>query len=92
MALVPALVMALVMGFCDGVESSFGDGFGEGFDNFESPDQDPTDMIEDYEFDRISEIEDEIRQLRLEAREIDPKYDEFIKRMDDFYEFDINRN
>jgi hypothetical protein len=66
--------------------------FGEGFDNFESPDQDPTDMIEDYEFDRISEIEDEIRQLRLEAREIDPKYDEFIKRMDDFYEFDINRN
>ena len=66
--------------------------FGEGFDKVNNPDVDPTDMIEDYEFDRISEIEDEIRQLRLEAREIDPDYDEFIKRMDDFYEFDINVN
>ena len=66
--------------------------FGEGFDKVNNPDEDPTDMIEDYEFDRISEIEDEIRQLRLEARQIDPAYDEFIKRMNDFYEFDVNVN
>lgn len=66
--------------------------FGEGFDKILDPVEEPTDMIEDYEFDRISEIEDEIRQLRLEAREIDPRYDEFVKRMNDFYEYDVNVN
>jgi hypothetical protein len=66
--------------------------FGEGFERYSTDQEEQTDMIEDYEFDRISEIEDEIRELRLQAREIDPKYDEFIKRMNDFYEFDVNVN
>jgi hypothetical protein len=47
------------------------------------------DETTDFDFSRIGEIEDDIRGLREQAKELDPKYAEYISRLDEFYEYDI---
>jgi len=48
------------------------------------------DVMTDFDFDRIGEIEDEIRVLRQKAKDISPEYAEYISRMNEFFDFDID--
>jgi hypothetical protein len=47
------------------------------------------DETTDFDFGRIGEIEDDIKSLREEAKELDPKYAEYMSRLDEFYEYDV---
>lgn len=54
--------------------------------------EDNIEILDGLDFDRIGEIEDEIRGLREKAKEIDPKYADYIDRINDFYEFVVDNN
>jgi len=53
---------------------------------------DDLDVMTPFDFERIGEIEDEIRGLREKAKEIDPAYADYIDKMQDYFEFNVDLN
>jgi hypothetical protein len=49
-------------------------------------------MLDENDFDRLKELDTEIRKLREEAKKRDPKYAEYIDEFNNLYEYDININ
>ena len=47
-------------------------------------------LLEDYDFDRLEELEEEIRKLKHEAKKISPEYAEYMEKFNDLYEFDTD--
>lgn len=47
-------------------------------------------LLEDYDFDRLEELEEEIRKLKQEAKRISPEYAEYMEKFNDLYEFDTD--
>lgn len=47
-------------------------------------------LLEDYDFDRLEELEEEIRKLKQEAKKISPEYAEYMEKFNDLYEFDTD--
>jgi len=48
------------------------------------------DVMTDFDFERIGEIEDEIRVLRQKAKDISPEYADYISKMNEYFDFDID--
>jgi hypothetical protein len=48
-------------------------------------------LLEDHDFDRIKELEVDIRKLRREAKEINPEYAKYMDDFNELYEFDTNQ-
>lgn len=49
-------------------------------------------MLDENDFDRLKELDTEIRKLREEAKKRDPKYAQYIDEFNNLYEYDININ
>jgi hypothetical protein len=49
-------------------------------------------LLEEYDFDRIQELEQEIRTLRQQAKEMSPEYAQYMDQLDELYEYDVNIN
>jgi hypothetical protein len=47
-------------------------------------------LLEDYDFDRLKELEDDIRVLRQKAKKINPEYASYIEEFNNLFEFDTN--
>lgn len=47
-------------------------------------------LLEDYDFDRLEELEEEIRKLKQEAKRISPAYAEYMEKFNELYEFDTD--
>jgi len=47
-------------------------------------------LLSEEDFERLKEIEDEIRVLRKKAKELNPDYARYIDQMNELYEFDTN--
>jgi len=47
-------------------------------------------LLEDYDFDRLKELEDDIRVLREKARKINPDYAAYMEEFNNLFEFDTN--
>lgn len=47
-------------------------------------------LLEDYDFDRLKELEDDIRVLREKAKKINPDYAAYIEEFNNLFEFDTN--
>ena len=47
-------------------------------------------LLEDYDFDRLEELEEEARKLKQEAKKISPEYAEYMEKFNDLYEFDTD--
>lgn len=45
-------------------------------------------LLEDHDFDRLSELEDEIRVLKDKARKINPAYEQYIEQFNELWEFE----
>ena len=49
-------------------------------------------LLEEYDFERIQELEQEIRTLRQQAKEMSPEYAQYMDQLNDLYEYDVNIN
>ena len=47
-------------------------------------------LLEEHDFDRLEELEQEIRTLRKNAKDINPEYAEYMDNFNDLFEFDTN--
>lgn len=47
-------------------------------------------LLEDYDFDRLKELEDDIRVLRDKAKKINPDYAAYMEEFNNLFEFDTN--
>jgi hypothetical protein len=54
--------------------------------------EDAIDLKEESDFDRVKEIDIEIKRLREEAKERDPKYADYIDEFNELYEYDTNED
>lgn len=51
-----------------------------------------TDLEDDFSFDRIKEIDVEIKKLRQKAKEENPEYAAYLDKFNELYEYDTNEN
>ena len=49
-------------------------------------------LLEDSDFDRLKEIDADLKKLRIEASERSPEYAAYLEEFDNLYEFDTNEN
>ena len=49
-------------------------------------------LLEESDFDRLQELEAELKRLRIEAAEKNPEYATYLEKFDELYEFDTNDN
>jgi len=49
-------------------------------------------LLEDSDFDRLKELDAELKKLRIEASERSPEYAAYLEEFDNLYEFDTNDN
>ena len=47
-------------------------------------------LLEDYDFDRLKELEDDIRVLRQKAKNLNPEYAAYMEEFNNLFEFDTN--
>jgi hypothetical protein len=47
-------------------------------------------LLEDYDFDRLKELEDDIRVLREKAKKMNPDYANYMEEFNNLFEFDTN--
>jgi len=48
-------------------------------------------LLEDHDFERLQELEIEIKKLRVEAKKLNPKYADMIDEFNSLFEFDTNQ-
>lgn len=49
-------------------------------------------LLEEADFDRLQELDAELKDLRLTAMERDPEYAAYLEKLDELYEYDTNDN
>lgn len=49
-------------------------------------------LLEDHDFDRLKELDTEIRKLREEAKKRNPDYADYMDKFNSLFEFDVNTN